>query len=116
MRRQHGLESFVLFVDLVKVFDTIQHTLLLQILERYGIPLALKIVSEKMYKNCQVEITCGKVSSIIDYIAGVYQGDNKSPIVFLFVMQAFLDTLDLNAQRNNYSFFPENKNVRHRAK
>jgi hypothetical protein len=40
LRRQHGLESFVLFVDLVKAFDTIQHTLLVQILEKYGIPPA----------------------------------------------------------------------------
>ncbi len=84
LRRQHGLESFVLFVDLVKAFDTIQHTLLLQILEKYGIPPSLKSVIEKMYKNFQVEITCGKISSTIDYTTGVYQGDNMSPVFFPF--------------------------------
>ena len=110
LRRQHGLETFALFVDLVKAFDTIQHTLLLQVLEKYGIPPSLKAVIKKMYKNCQVEIKSGKISTKIDYTTGVYQGDNMSPVLFLFVMLTFLDTIEINAQQIEFSFFPENKN------
>ncbi len=63
-----------------------------------------------MYKNCLVEIKSGKASTMIDYTARVYQGDNMPPIFFLFVVQAFLDTLELNAHQTEFSFFPENKN------
>ena len=38
LRRQHGLESYAIFVDLVKAFDTVQHDLLCQILTKYGLP------------------------------------------------------------------------------
>jgi hypothetical protein len=70
----------------------------------------LRTVIEKMYMNCQVEITCDKVPSKIGYTARVYQGDSMSPIFFLFVMQAFLDTIECNVQQPEFSFFPENKN------
>jgi hypothetical protein len=38
LRRQHGLESYAIFVDLVKAFDTVNHDLLCQILAKYGLP------------------------------------------------------------------------------
>ena len=38
LRRQHGLESYTIFVDLVKAFDTVHHDLLCQILAKYGLP------------------------------------------------------------------------------
>jgi len=46
----------------------------------------------------------------VDYTTGVHQGDNMSSVLFLFVIQAFLDTLKLQAQPVQYAFFPENKN------
>ncbi len=38
LRRQHGLETYAIFVDLVKAFDTVNHDLLLSILAKYGLP------------------------------------------------------------------------------
>jgi hypothetical protein len=38
LRRQHGLETYAIFVELVKAFDTVNHDLLCQILLRYGLP------------------------------------------------------------------------------
>jgi hypothetical protein len=38
LRRQHGLESYAVFVDLVKAFDTVNHQLLYLILAKYGLP------------------------------------------------------------------------------
>ena len=37
-QRKHGRALYVGFVDLVKAYDTANHTLLLRILERYGAP------------------------------------------------------------------------------
>jgi hypothetical protein len=47
---------------------------------------------------------------MIDYTTGVYQGGNMSPILFLSIMQAFLESLKLNAEQVECSFFPKNKN------
>jgi hypothetical protein len=38
MRREHHLATHVLFVDLVKAFDTANHELLLELLRKYGAP------------------------------------------------------------------------------
>ena len=37
-RHNHNLSSYAAFVDLVKAFDTVNHDMMLKILERYGIP------------------------------------------------------------------------------
>jgi hypothetical protein len=52
-----------------------------------------------------------KKLSAIHYTTGVHQYDNMSAILFLFVMEAFLETLKLNTQTIEYSFFPENKKM-----
>ncbi len=36
MRKNHNLPSYVAFVDLVKAYNTANHSLLLDILERFG--------------------------------------------------------------------------------
>jgi hypothetical protein len=41
---------FVLFIDLVRVFDTVDHKVLLTIFRRYGIPARLIKVIQKMYE------------------------------------------------------------------
>ena len=40
----------------------------------------------------------------------MHQGDNMSPVLFLFVIQAFLDTLQIRSQPIQYTYFPEHKN------
>jgi hypothetical protein len=38
MQKNHNLPSYVGFVDLVKAYDTANHDLLIDILEKYGAP------------------------------------------------------------------------------
>jgi hypothetical protein len=81
-----------------------------KILLKYGLPPKLVANISKLYRNCQIKINVGKTFTEIDYSTRVHQGDNMSPILFLFVIQAFLDTLQIEAQLILFSHFPENKN------
>ena len=110
LRRQYGLESYAVFVDLVKAFDTVHHQLLCEILTKYGLPPALVQIIKKLYDNCKVKIKIGSKATEINYTTGVHQGDNMSSVLFLFVIQAFLETLELKAPPIVYNHFPENKN------
>jgi len=102
----HGLKSCVLFVDL-KAFD-IQHEVLYKILNKYGPPSSLKNV---ICSNCTVNISLGKETRDVPYKIGVHKGDNMAPLLFLFVMQAIMETLEthLPTACPQYRYIPNHK-------
>ena len=71
------------------------------ILKKYGLPLSLINVIDKIYENCHTHPKIGKNLERIPYETGVQQGDNMAPILFLFVMQAVMETLDKDLPANN---------------
>jgi hypothetical protein len=93
-RRHHGKETYALFIDIVKAFDSVNHKALYAILGKFGIPEELiKIIKKKkMYTGCSVQIKVGKEKREIEYTSGVQQGDNMAGILFLFVIQAATET------------------------
>ena len=93
IRKQHGKDTWAVFVDLVKAFDTADHSLLFAILKKYGIPDSLISVIEKMYKDSIVSFKIGSESRDIKYGIGVKQGDNMAPVLFIYLMNAFAETL-----------------------
>ena len=94
MRRNHDQDTYVAFVDLVKAFDTADHELLIKILARYGAPPNLCDVIKRMYTDLTVVLKIGKSVEEILQEVGVRQGDNMAPVLFLFLMNAFADTLE----------------------
>ena len=94
LRHQHNLPTFVAFVDLVKAYDTTNHQLLIEILRQYGAPPKLCNAIERMYRNLSVIIKVGSEKREIEQTVGVRQGDNLSPVLFLFMMSAFAETLE----------------------
>jgi hypothetical protein len=98
LHRLHGNEMSVLCVDLIKDY-TVNHDLLLKILEKYGILTKLVDVLRQMYVNCEIEISVGKEKILIDYLTGVQQGDNVAPVIFLFMILVVSQTL-----KNKWSF------------
>jgi hypothetical protein len=109
LHRQHG-ESYAVFVDLVKAFDTVHHILLYRILAKCRLPPSIIQNIEILYKHSKYKIKIGRFFTEVGYTTGVQQGDNMSLVLLLFVMQMFLDILSLDAQPIQYSYFPENKN------
>ena len=86
--------AFVLFVDLVKAFDSVNRTMLWTLLAKFGLPKTLIDVIKKLYKDVVISIsTDGEVISF-DSLSGVKQGDNLAPVLFLFVIQAVADRID----------------------
>ncbi len=82
------LPLFVTFVDLVKAYDTVDHDLLLPILEKCGAPPKFVASIHTMYTNLVVVVKIEKEIQEILQSVGVCQGDNMAPILFLFLMSA----------------------------
>ena len=94
-RHNHDLASYVGFVDLVKAYDTANHKLLIDVLRRYAPPPKFATAIERIYHNntCMLKIE-NKVAEIPQSV-GVRQGDNMAPVLFLFIMTAFDQILEL---------------------
>ena len=85
---------WVLFADLVKAFDTSNHVLLVKLLESYGCPPALRSAITRMYKNSKVRLLIGEIDTTIPFNVGVKQGDSMAPVLFLFLIMGFAETLE----------------------
>ena len=92
-RHNHDLPTYVVFVDLVKAFDTVDHTLMLHILEKYGAPPKLRSSITRMYQELKVVLKIGKTKKTMSQNVGVRQGDCMAPVLFLFMVMAFAETL-----------------------
>jgi hypothetical protein len=93
MRKNHNLPTYVGFVDLVKAYNTANHDLLLNILKQYGAPPRFVAAIERIYQDLIVVLKIEKEVVEIPQTVGVRQGDNMAPVLFLFLMSAFAETL-----------------------
>ena len=107
----YGLETYVLFTDLVKAFDTVNHSLLIKVLSKYGIPPTMHRTIAKLYKNYKVQLKTGKSMCEIEYKTGMQQGDNMAPILFPFIMQVVIESLHtkLTCNKLEFHYFPDKK-------
>ncbi len=86
---------YVGFVDLVKAYDdTANHALLIDILRKYGVLPKLTTAIETIYRNNACVLKIENEIREIPQTVGVRQGDNMAPVLFLFLMTAFVKTLE----------------------
>ena len=76
-------------MDLVKAFDTVDHTLMLHILKKYGDPPNLRSSIARMYQDLKFVLNIGKTEETMSQTVGVRQGDYMAPVLFLFMVMAF---------------------------
>ena len=94
--KDRGHDSYLLFVDIVKAFDSVNREMLWKILAKYGLPATLITVIKKMYNNIEVTLKYENESAEFISTSGVKQGDNLAPVLLHFVMQAVFDSLEKN--------------------
>jgi hypothetical protein len=94
-QHNHDLALYVGFVDLVKVYDTANHKLLFDILRCYSAPPKFNTAIENIYRNNTCILKIKKEVTEISQSAGVCQGENMAPVLFLFLMTAFAETLKI---------------------
>jgi hypothetical protein len=91
--KNHNLPSFVVFIGLVKAYDTANHDLLLKVPEKYGAPPKFVAAVKTMYTDLKVVLKIDKEIHDIVQSVGICQGDNMAPVLFLFLMSAAAETL-----------------------
>jgi hypothetical protein len=93
-RRNHNLGTWALFVDLRKAFDTADHDLLYKLLDIYGAPDNIINLVKRLHDNFVLKRKIGDETCDIPYGKGVKQGNVMAPILFLFLMLTFSETLE----------------------
>ena len=82
LRHQHNLHSHVIYIDLVKAYNTVNHELLFEILAKYGAPPEFVNFTSRLYSNLIVKIQIGSKREEIPQTVGVRQGEILCPGYF----------------------------------
>ena len=111
-RKEFNLDAWVVFVDIVKAFDTVNQEMLMKILSCCGIPDSLISVIKCLHQLVTIKFTWGKNKHDLPSLVGIKQGDTLAPILFLFIMQAAMETLeavwsDHNIEAPSFSWDPD---------
>jgi Reverse transcriptase (RNA-dependent DNA polymerase) len=108
-----GQETFVLFVDLVKAFDSVNREMLWKVLAKMGVPPTLIKVIEKMYRDVRINCDVNGTLFSFESKSGVKQGDPLAPVLFLFAIQAALESMNKQwpVKKPNFEWCPTGGNL-----
>ncbi|MGH3055908.1 MAG: RNA-directed DNA polymerase, partial [Gaiellaceae bacterium] len=106
-----GQDSYVVFIDLVKAFDSVNREMLWKLLPKFGVPRTLVAIIRRSYKNVYIQGCVNTEQFEFESLSGVKQGDPLSPVLFLFAMQAALELAEKNwpATIPTFEWFPQSR-------
>ena len=67
---------------------------MLKVLDRYGAPPKLRSAISRMYRDLKIVLKIEKIEEKTSQTVGVRQGDCMAPVIFLFMVMAFSETLE----------------------
>ena len=93
-------QELVIFIDLKKAFDTIDHSVLIRKLHKYGVDRSsLKWFESYLCDRSQKCSINGHLSNIAPVSCGVPQGSNLGPLLFLVYINDLPNCLSLASPR-----------------
>ena len=92
-RKEHGLSSWVVYVDLIKAFDSVSRESMYKVLSKLGVPENLVDLIIRLHTNCIVKIRAGDSDVTVESTVGVKQGDSLAPVLFSLYFQACMEVL-----------------------
>ena len=108
-----GEYTGLIFIDLKKAFDTVDHNILLQKLEKYGVNgLELDWFASYLNNRKQFCKVNGVSSGISDMNCGVPQGSCLGPLLFLI----FIDDLPFSLEKAHVSMYADDTAISHSSK
>ena len=98
MKLDRGEEVDILYTDMSKAFDRVDHSLLLVKLKHIGLPTSyLKWLSSYILNRQQQVTVLGATSKPLQVVSGVPQGSILGPILFLVYSSDILSSCDRGA-------------------
>ena len=91
-RREHNLETWILFLDLVKAFDRVPRELLWSILSKFGVSNKMINILKLLHATFKVTFEVDSVSHTMPTSIGVKQGDILGPALFIIFIAAVMIT------------------------
>ena len=67
---------------------------MLKVLDRYGAPPKLRSAISRMYRDLKIVLKIEKIEEKTSQTVGVIHGDCMAPVIFLFMVMAFAETLE----------------------
>ena len=83
------------FIDLQKAYDSVDRTLLWEVLARFGVPLLMNAIIRMFHDGmrARVQLNSGELSAWFHVCQGPRQGCISSPLVFNIVGAAVVDVI-----------------------
>ena len=104
----NGLVNGVVFIDLKKAFDAIDHNILLRKLRLHGVDtISIKGFESYLLHRCQRCSLAGQLSNPAPFSCGIPQGSNLGPLLFLVYINDLPNCLRLTSPR----MFAEDTNI-----
>ncbi len=72
--KEHGFETWALFIDLVEAFDTAPREALFAILRRFGMPDHFVNIVIRLHENALINVKIGEDDSEVESSIGVFAG------------------------------------------
>ncbi len=93
-RKEHSLETWAQFIDLVKAFAMVSSEALFAVL-RFGMPDHFINILTRLHTGATMKFKIGEFDTTVPSNIGVRQGSCEAygPTLFLFIIQAALETM-----------------------